>query len=167
MGDVKRYQGVAAWSAIVALALVSVPMAHAAPPAPAASLNNLYRVPNASPRTGQVRTGLPRRGFGGDRALGAVGMVGGTGKAAGSRILAQAGARRSERLAAKYGDLPIAFEPNVGQTNKAVSFLAHGGGYTMYLSGASATFALLQPSKQIKALKGGRAVPQAVMGSSR
>jgi hypothetical protein len=46
----------------------------------------------------------------------------------------------------KVGDLPLAFEPNRGQTDSRVEFLARGAGYTMFLSPASATFALLHGS---------------------
>jgi hypothetical protein len=36
--------------------------------------------------------------------------------------------------------LPLAFEPNLGQTNSSVRFLTHGPGYSLFLSGTSATF---------------------------
>lgn len=38
-----------------------------------------------------------------------------------------------------YGDLPLSFEPNQGQSNAKVQFLAHGKGYGFFLSGDSAT----------------------------
>jgi uncharacterized protein (TIGR03437 family) len=44
--------------------------------------------------------------------------------------------------AANYGKLPLSFEPNHGQTDPGVQFLSRGAGYTIFLSPASATFAL-------------------------
>ena len=41
-----------------------------------------------------------------------------------------------------YGKLPLGFEPNQGQTDRKVKFLAHGAGYSIYISPASATFSL-------------------------
>jgi parallel beta-helix repeat protein len=41
-----------------------------------------------------------------------------------------------------YGRLPLAFEPNRGQTASQVQFLAHGPGYTLFLSGSDAVLAL-------------------------
>jgi len=37
-------------------------------------------------------------------------------------------------LADAYGKLPLAFEPNQGQTNESVKFLARGKGYTLFLT---------------------------------
>jgi hypothetical protein len=45
-------------------------------------------------------------------------------------------------FAQKYGDLPLSFEPNLGQTNSKVRFLSHGNGYGFFLSGDSATLQL-------------------------
>jgi Bacterial Ig-like domain (group 3) len=44
------------------------------------------------------------------------------------------------------GNIPLAFEPNRGQTDPRVEYLARGSGYTLFLSPASATFALLHGS---------------------
>src|SRR5580700_10500880 len=38
--------------------------------------------------------------------------------------------------------LPLSFEPNQGQTDARVQFVSRGSGYTIFLSPASATFAL-------------------------
>ncbi len=38
--------------------------------------------------------------------------------------------------------LPLSFEPNQGQTDARVQFVSRGAGYTIFLSPASATFAL-------------------------
>src|SRR5579864_6182621 len=45
---------------------------------------------------------------------------------------------------ADYARLPLRFEPNQGQTDRSVSFLAHGVGYTLYLTGDGATIGLMQ-----------------------
>ncbi len=46
----------------------------------------------------------------------------------------QAGTREaSARLPGSYGKLPISFEPNQGQANQTVQFLARGSGYALFL----------------------------------
>ena len=45
-------------------------------------------------------------------------------------------------ISKNYGKLPLSFEPNRGQTDARVQFVARGAGYTVYLSPTSATFAL-------------------------
>jgi hypothetical protein len=52
----------------------------------------------------------------------------------------------SRQVAANYGKLPLSFEPNHGQTDARVQFLARGAGYTIFLSPTSATFALRRNS---------------------
>jgi uncharacterized repeat protein (TIGR01451 family) len=47
-------------------------------------------------------------------------------------------------LNASYGVLPLHFEPNRGQTNYAVKFLARGDGYALFLTNTQAIFALNQ-----------------------
>jgi hypothetical protein len=42
----------------------------------------------------------------------------------------------------RYGDTPLSFEPNHGQTDGAVQFLARGNGYTAFLQPDSATLLL-------------------------
>ena len=46
---------------------------------------------------------------------------------------------------AAYGQLPLAFEPNEGQFDPAVRFLARGQGYSLFLTDNQAVFALQQP----------------------
>ena len=41
-------------------------------------------------------------------------------------------------MADRYAKLPLAFEPNVGQTDARVKFLAHGSGYTLFLTDTAA-----------------------------
>lgn len=43
-----------------------------------------------------------------------------------------------------YGKLPLAFEPNQGQTDPQVKFLARGSGYTLFLTGEEAILVLHQ-----------------------
>src|SRR5262245_42362398 len=44
-----------------------------------------------------------------------------------------------------YGRLPLTFEPNVGQTNERVQFLARGARYALFLASSEATFVLAEP----------------------
>ena len=48
------------------------------------------------------------------------------------------------QLAQAYGQLPMTFEANRGQTHSDVNFLARGGGYTLFLTGDQALFSLRQ-----------------------
>ncbi len=52
------------------------------------------------------------------------------------------GSAPAHRVSASYGKLPLSFEPNRGQTDPRVQFVSRGAGYTIFLSPASATFAL-------------------------
>src|SRR6188508_34002 len=47
-------------------------------------------------------------------------------------------------IAERYGKLPMHFEPNVGQTDASVKFLARGHGYSLFLTGTEAVLALRQ-----------------------
>ena len=47
---------------------------------------------------------------------------------------------------AKYGELPLAFEANRGQTDASVRFLARGHGYSLYLTDSEVVLALHKPS---------------------
>jgi hypothetical protein len=51
----------------------------------------------------------------------------------------------------QYGRLPLAFEPNVGQSNGQAKFLAHGDGYSLFLTSSEAVLALRESSKTQKA----------------
>src|SRR5579871_2549263 len=46
----------------------------------------------------------------------------------------QAGSAPFARVPDSYGKLPLSFEANQGQTDSRVRFLAHGGGYSVYLT---------------------------------
>ena len=46
------------------------------------------------------------------------------------------------RVAALYAGLPLSFEINQGQTDPSVKYLAHGPGYTLWLTADEAVVAL-------------------------
>jgi len=52
--------------------------------------------------------------------------------------------KAGQKPAASYGSLPIAFEPNVGQTDPSVGFLARGSGYAVFLRPTDATISLVR-----------------------
>jgi hypothetical protein len=64
--------------------------------------------------------------------------------------LAQAGDKQdphppsSRHASIAVGRIPLSFEPNGGQTDPRVAFLARGSGYTLFLSPSSATFSLMR-----------------------
>jgi hypothetical protein len=62
-------------------------------------------------------------------------------------------------LAAAYGQLPLSFEVNEGQTDPRVNFLTQGAGYTAFLSPTSAVMELLHGT-------GGNVVTMKILGAS-
>jgi hypothetical protein len=50
------------------------------------------------------------------------------------------------RAAADFGKVPMQFEPNRGQTDPSVQFLARGPGYNLFLTANSAVMTLARPS---------------------
>jgi hypothetical protein len=50
-----------------------------------------------------------------------------------------------------YGQLPLSFEPNVGQTDPSVKFLSRAAGYTLFLTQSEAVFAF--PESKSRALR--------------
>ena len=48
------------------------------------------------------------------------------------------------RLSAAYGQLPLSFEANQGQTDSRVNFLSHGAGYSLFLTPTKAVLSLKQ-----------------------
>src|SRR5258707_15740458 len=61
------------------------------------------------------------------------------------RLLSVAGTNTSELLAA-YGQTPMSFEPNQGQTDAQVQYLSRGNGYTLFLAASEALLGLQQPA---------------------
>ena len=55
---------------------------------------------------------------------------------------AQADAATKARLSEAYGQLPLSFETNLGQTDPQVDFISRGSGYTLFLSPREAVLAL-------------------------
>ena len=49
------------------------------------------------------------------------------------------------QLVAAYGELPLSFEINEGQTDSQVKFLSRGSGYSLFLTGNEAVLALKKP----------------------
>jgi hypothetical protein len=54
------------------------------------------------------------------------------------------------KLDASFGRLPLSFEPNVGQTDEAVKFLARGKGYTLFLTPGEAVLALRSAASPLR-----------------
>jgi hypothetical protein len=55
---------------------------------------------------------------------------------------AQSDPKAQDRILDNYGKLPLIFEANHGQTNARVRFLSRTGGYSLFLTGDEAVFAL-------------------------
>src|SRR2546428_5573680 len=49
------------------------------------------------------------------------------------------------QVLAAYGKVPLSFEANRGQADPQVKFLSRGSGYTLFLTGDEAVFALASP----------------------
>jgi len=49
------------------------------------------------------------------------------------------------RIRRRIAALPLSFEANTGQANPTVAYLAHGGGYTLFLTAAGAVLDFVQP----------------------
>src|SRR6266481_5333244 len=56
-------------------------------------------------------------------------------------------AARRQRIVANYGQLPLSFEANRGQTNAGVRFISHGSGYSLFLTDSEAVLSLRDPSR--------------------
>jgi hypothetical protein len=68
------------------------------------------------------------------------------------------------RIQASYASLPLAFEPNLGQTDPQVKYLARGHGYTLFLTANDAVFSLHSRSDLGEASKVGQSPTPAVNG---
>lgn len=62
-------------------------------------------------------------------------------------------AEKKRQIAENYGKLPINFEPNLGQTDEKVKFLARGHGYSLFLTDAEAVLTLEKRGKTEKQTK--------------
>src|SRR5882672_6445852 len=61
-----------------------------------------------------------------------------------------AAAATEARVSESYGKLPLQFEANRGQTDKAVRFLSRGPGYSLYLTAGEAVLVLSKPNADAK-----------------
>src|SRR2546430_11297330 len=61
-----------------------------------------------------------------------------------------AGAATNARVSESYGKLPLHFEANRGQTDKAVRFVSRGPGYSVYLTAGEAVLVLARPNADEK-----------------
>lgn len=73
------------------------------------------------------------------------------------------------QAAEAYGHLPLSFEANQGQTDPRVKFVARGGGYTLFLTGAETVLALdaAQRNKQRKGARPEAVVQMKLLGANR
>jgi len=80
-----------------------------------------------------------------------------------------AAARGAAPVATAYGSLPMAFEPNQGQTDPRVRYLARGGGYTLFLTGSDAVLSLNQsvPQAHGRALSAGHGRAPGAVGRGK
>src|SRR5882724_9099407 len=73
-----------------------------------------------------------------------------------------AAATTEARVSESYGKLPLQFEANRGQTDKAVRFLSRGAGYSLYLTSDEAVLVLTKPNADAKRdVRGTQARPDA------
>src|SRR5438105_1085347 len=61
------------------------------------------------------------------------------------RHVFDANAGGTSRLLEAYGQTPLAFEANQGQTDPQVQFLSRGSGYTLFLTPTESVLSLLRP----------------------
>ena len=78
-------------------------------------------------------------------------------------LLSLAGASNDQILQA-YGQIPLSFEVNQGQTAAQVDFLSQGSGYTLFLTPTETVLSLQKPAP---AAGGGAEAPDSVVLSSR
>src|SRR5260221_12949293 len=64
-----------------------------------------------------------------------------------------------QRTLAAYGTQALGFEPNMGQTDPQVKYLARGNGYTLFLTSKEAVLSLAAPAKAHR--KGAQPEPSA------
>src|SRR5262245_44234954 len=53
----------------------------------------------------------------------------------------------AETPQSRYGDLPLLFEPNQGQSDAPVRFLTLGNGYSLFLTDTEAVLSIVRPSE--------------------
>ena len=60
---------------------------------------------------------------------------------------AHAKAAHASEILRNYGRLPLSFEPNLGQSDSQIKFLAHGQGYGLFLTADRALLSVTQPAR--------------------
>src|SRR5947199_9718761 len=63
----------------------------------------------------------------------------------------------------RYGGVPLAFEPNLGQTNERVRFLVRTPAATVFFSDTEAVLVLQRPDRRRRALRDPGPVTQSVV----
>ncbi|MGB2606569.1 MAG: hypothetical protein WBC78_23395, partial [Candidatus Sulfotelmatobacter sp.] len=72
------------------------------------------------------------------------------------------------QIQASYATLPLAFEPNQGQTDSQVQYMARGDGYTLFLTANDAVFSLHSSlNSRGRSLVGRNALSKAKMFSGK
>jgi hypothetical protein len=71
------------------------------------------------------------------------------------RTLLSSSGPASKAVQAAYGQLPLAFEANVGQAAAPINFVAHGSGYTLALTPSESVLALQKPARTARAQASG------------
>ncbi len=71
-------------------------------------------------------------------------------KRAGTGSIGSPQATAQARLDANYGQLPLSFEANRGQTEPNVKFLSRGRGYSLFLTGDEAVLALRSQKPEVR-----------------
>ena len=64
---------------------------------------------------------------------------------AGKGQAARAPQAANPRIVESYGKLPLSFEANEGQSDSQVKFIAHGSGYSLFLTSTEAVLSLQEP----------------------
>jgi hypothetical protein len=70
-------------------------------------------------------------------------------------------AAKQNRVLENYGQIPLSFEPNAGQTDARVKFLSRGPGYTVFLTNDEAVLALSGSNKRKQGSSAENALPLA------
>ncbi|WP_374088676.1 SBBP repeat-containing protein [Methylomicrobium lacus] len=68
----------------------------------------------------------------------------------------------NQKLSTSYGQLPLSFERNEGQSDRAVRFMSRGQGYTLFLTPTEAVLALRKTEKESAAKPAASAEPLAL-----
>jgi hypothetical protein len=77
------------------------------------------------------------------RSLVVLGLVAAFGSSGGAGLAAIGGRHEAKgRVLARFGELPLVFEVNAGQTDPQVRFFSRGAGYGLFLTPAEAVFSL-------------------------